>query len=160
GPGLGGVARDGRPADPVQLRSAERSMQQKRIEPFPEIAAAPTMTGGEADPSLEPVQAFLQRFGYLPPGSFRAGTLDDVTAEALALYQRRSRLPVTGVFDEPTRARMTTPRCGMPDPVGLTGFAARCSWTRYDLTYAFDVGTPDIAGTAEFDAVSAAFSTW
>ena len=136
------------------------STRQERIESFPAIAAAPTMTLGEANPALEAVQGFLQRFGYLVPGSFQGGTLDDVTAGALALYQRRHRLAVTGVFDEQTRERMAAARCGMPDPADRTGFAYRCSWTRYDLTYAFDVGTADIAGTDEFQAVAAAFSTW
>jgi hypothetical protein len=118
------------------------------------------MTGGEANPALEAVQGFLQRFGYLMPGSFHGGTLDPVTAEALVLYQRRNGLAVTGVFDEQTRQRMTTRRCGMPDRADRTGFAFRCSWTRNNLTYAFDSGTADVAGTNEFPAVAAAFATW
>ncbi len=62
--------------------------------------------------------------------------------------------------DEQTREPTTVGRCGMPDPADRTGFAFRCSWTRTSLTYAFDLDTPDIPGSAEFQAVAAAFSTW
>jgi hypothetical protein len=135
-------------------------MAGKRIDPVAAIAAAATMTGGEASPTLETVLDFLQRLGYLAPGSFHGGTLDQDTAEALALYQRRNGLAVTGRFDEPTRQRMTTARCGMPDGADRAGFVTRCPWTRYDLTYAFDSGTADVAGAGEFAAVAAAFATW
>ena len=67
---------------------------------------------------------------------------------------------VKPVLDEQTRERVTTRRCAMPDRADQTGFALRCSWTRTNLTYAFDRGTADIAGTGEFEAVAAAFSTW
>jgi len=76
------------------------------------------------------------------------------------LYQRRNGLAVTGVFDEQTRQQMTTLRCGMPDPVDRIEFVTVCSWTRNNLTYAFDTGTADVAGTSEFPAVVAAFATW
>ena len=78
----------------------------------------------------------------------------------MKLYQRRQGLPVTGVFDEPTRAQMSTHRCGMPDLDNSVAFVTRCSWPTPQLTFAFEDGTNDIAGAAEFQAVRSAFATW
>lgn len=90
-------------------------MAQKTARAFPEIQSAPPVAKGQASPQLEPVQAFLKRFGYLPSAAGAVpGALDDPTAEALSLYQRKNGLPVTGVFDEATRAEMSKHRCGMP----------------------------------------------
>jgi hypothetical protein len=48
----------------------------------------------------------------------------------------------------------------MPDAGARPRFAVRCSWTQTSLTYAFDIGTTDVAGIEEFAAVTAAFATW
>src|SRR5687767_6175997 len=98
---------------------------------------------GQADTSFPAVQAFLQHFGYLKRETFDAGTLDDRTSEALAVYQERHALPVTGVFDEATRAQMSKHRCGMPDLDNGVAFATRCAWPTPQITFAFEDGTPD-----------------
>jgi hypothetical protein len=113
---------------------------------------------GQADTSFPAVQAFLQHFGYLKRETFDAGTLDDRTSEALAVYQERHALPVTGVFDEATRAQMSKHRCGMPDLDNGVAFATRCAWPTPQITFAFEDGTPDAAG--EFAAVRSAVASW
>ena len=141
-------------------------MATKSIQAFPEIQAAPTLPKGQADPQFAAVQQFLMRFGYLPsPGAGAGagpavadGQLDNRTSEALALYQKRHALPVTGVFDEATRTQMSKHRCGMPDMVNGVDFSTRCSWPTPQLTFAFEDGTADTAG--EFPAVRAAVASW
>jgi uncharacterized protein YcgI (DUF1989 family) len=138
----------------------------KTVQAFPAVQAAPPLAQGQQDPQFVAVQEFLQRFGYLPSGGAgagpapAAGRLDDPTAAALVLYQRRNGLPVTGVFDEATRAQMSTHRCGMPDLDNGVAFVTRCSWPTPQLTFAFEDGTADVGGAAEFQAVRAAFATW
>ena len=104
------------------------------------------------------VQMFLERFGYLQPGSYDEGRRDHRTTTALAAYQRFAGLEPSGEFDAATREQMITNRCGMPDVT--THFATLGTWERRQLTYAFDIGTPDVPGTGEFEAIRAAFATW
>ena len=127
---------------------------------FVYLAAVPPTSAGERSPGFAKVQAYLRRFGYLRAGSFDAGALDDVTREALVRYQRFFGLPETSVFDEPTRAAMMQARCGHSDPQDSTEFATTCAWNQRNLTFAFDVGTDDVAGTAEFDAIRNAIASW
>jgi hypothetical protein len=122
------------------------------------IPAVPSLARGQQHPALERVQAFLERYGYLRRGSARGATLDDPTSEALALYQQRHALPVTGVFDDATRRQMSMHRCGMPDLDNGVAFATRCAWPTPQLTFAFEDGTADTVG--EFAAVRSAFATW
>jgi hypothetical protein len=134
-------------------------MSTKTSEPFAAIKSARAISKGQEDPTFQPVQEFLQRFGYLRAGSYRARQLDDATSQALTRYQQFHRLTATGILDDPTRAQMTTHRCGMPDvaPFGVR-FSTRCSWPNPSLTFAFEDGTADTAG--EFQAVRKAFATW
>jgi len=106
------------------------------------------------------VQDYLQRFGYLRDETFRDGQLDDPTADALSRFQEYNHLPETATFDEPTRDRMTTHRCGMPDLEDGLAFSTRCAWPNPNLTFAFEDGTGDVAGSAEFQAVRNAFASW
>ena len=135
-------------------------MATKSIQAFPQVHKTPTLEKGQADPQFAAVQRFLERFGYLPSAGAGAGPtvatgqLDDPTSEALALYQRRHALPVTGVFDEATRAQMSKHRCGMPDLDNGVAFVTRCAWPTPQLTFAFEDGTADTGG--EFNAVRAA----
>src|SRR4051812_46070542 len=63
---------------------------------------------------LEPVQYYLQRFGYMAEAE-PSGRLDDATRTSLLRYQRYFGLEPTGHFDDSTRDQMAEPRCGMPD---------------------------------------------
>ncbi len=118
----------------------------------------PLLARGQADPQFPAVQTFLQRFGYLTPATFGVGLLDDQTSSALAVFQERHALPVTGVFDEATRAQMSIHRCGMPDLDNGIAFVTRCAWPTPQLTFAFEDGTADTTG--EFAAVRAALASW
>jgi hypothetical protein len=113
-------------------------MSTKTSEPFAAIKSARAISKGQEDPTFQPVQEFLQRFGYLRAGSYRARQLDDATSQALTRYQQFHRLTATGILDDPTRAQMTTHRCGLPDvaPFGVR-FSTRCSWPNPSLTFAF-----------------------
>lgn len=83
-----------------------------------------------------------------------------MTSEALRKYQEFSSLPVSGHFDTVTREQMMRPRCGLPDLQDGVAFSTRCRWDHTNLTYAFDTGTKDITGGAEWNAIRAAFGTW
>jgi protease II len=138
-------------------------MATRSIHAFPQVHETPTLAKGQADPQFASVQRFLARFGYLPSAGAGgpaavSGLLDDATSQALAVYQRRHALPVTGVFDAATRAQMSKHRCGMPDLINGIEFVTRCSWPTPQLTFAFEDGTADTGG--EFGAVRAAFASW
>ncbi|MFI6284841.1 matrixin family metalloprotease [Streptomyces sp. NPDC051018] len=135
-------------------------MHEKTQAESSDIKAVRTLEKGLSDPGFERVEGFLERFGYLDRGHTARGELDARVSSALKRYQKQNALPVTGDFDEPTRDRMSEPRCGMPDPVSSVAFSAVCAWDRRDLTYAFDAGTSDIPGDDEFGAVRSAFETW
>ena len=55
---------------------------------------------------------------------------------------------------------MTTHRCGMPDLDDGVAFSTRCAWPNPNLTFAFEDGTNDVGGSAEFQAIRNAFATW
>lgn len=135
-------------------------MPEKTTEPFAAIKSAHSMSRGQQDPGFKAVQDFLQRFGYLRANTFKNNQLDDTTAEGLARYQQRHGLAPTGTFDDQTREKMTTHRCGMADLDAGVDFVARCSWPNPNLTFAFEDGTNDVAGAGEFQAVRNAFATW
>ncbi|WP_369264647.1 matrixin family metalloprotease [Streptomyces sp. R35] len=115
---------------------------------------------GDTRAELVHVQRFLQRFGYLERGAYEPQQLDKPTADALRTYQERNSLETTGEFDAGTRDLMTESRCALPDMLDGVAFATRCAWNRRELTYTFDIGTNDTAGTTEFDAVRRALRTW
>lgn len=136
-------------------------MATQSIHPFAEIGALRSTRKGEEQDGLAHVQDFLDRFGYFADkSSCQTGVLDEPTSEAIEKYQRSQGLEVTGEFDEATRSQMTTTRCGLPDLQSGVAFATTCSWNQTELTYAFDTGTNDVAGDAEFQAVRNAFQTW
>src|SRR5687768_16166825 len=129
------------------------NMPDKTTDPFPAIKSAPPVAKNQEAPGFSAVQDFLQRFGYLQPGTFDDNKLDEATAEGIALYQQRQGLVPTGTFDEQVRDQMVTYRCGMPDLDRGIAFSTRCAWPNPNLTFAFEDGTNDIPGSAEFQAV-------
>ena len=132
-------------------------MAEKKSPTSPLTAVGPAKKG-DTGSGIENVQNFLIRFGYLEGGVYEAGNLDDETSAALAKYQEHNTLPVNGEFDETTRELAITPRCGLPDLNGGIDFSTRCAWTKWSLTYRFDVPTSDCVG--EFQAARNAFTTW
>ncbi|MCZ6506926.1 MAG: matrixin family metalloprotease [Acidobacteria bacterium] len=135
-------------------------VKKKLIRAFQEIAEVRPTGKGRSNKELKRVQDFLCRFGYLKKRGFKAGTLDKKTSEALSHYQRAHGRRVTGDFNKATRDQMTTSRCGFPDMNKGIEFSTTCAWDKTDLTFTFDVGTNDVAGQQEFDAVRSAFQSW
>src|SRR5688572_16807279 len=127
-------------------------MTEEQYRAAPYLAAVENTAPGERNPGFSKVQSYLERFGYLGASTARElGVLDDPTAGALRNFQEFFHLPVTGVFDDATREAMMRPRCGLPDMrAGELAFATTCAWADRTLTYAFDTGTGDVAGNAEF----------
>jgi len=135
-------------------------MAPKTVPVSPTVQGVPTLAKGDSNPQFTVVHDFLKRFGYLPPTAERGPQLDERVSAALALYQKGHALPVTGEFDEATRDMMEEPRCGLPDLRAGLKFKTSCSWQAPQLTFAFEDGTGDIAGAAEFQGVRQAFATW
>ncbi|TLM74526.1 matrixin family metalloprotease [Pseudarthrobacter sp. NamB4] len=136
-------------------------MTEEQYSAAPYLAAVHNTAPGESSPGFSKVQSYLERFGYLGPSTPReAGVLDNPTEGALRNFQEFFHLPVTGVFDDATREAMMRPRCGLPDMRGDIAFSTACAWADRTLTYAFDAGTDDVAGTAELDAIRRAIKTW
>ncbi len=143
----------------------------------------PTTLGlakGQSGNDVAALQSYLQRFGYLriasikeefsavlsasnpPSGDY--GRFDAETEEALKNYQAFFKLPVTGVVDEATHAKMREPRCGFPDipsPEGLAKYLAQGHrWNKFYLTYGFQEFTPDLNPTQIREAIAAALDLW
>lgn len=135
-------------------------MTEKTINPFAPIRKVKPTKKGRERKELTHVQDFLHRFGYLDKDSYKPGELDNQTSEALTKYQKASGRRATGEFNKATRDQMTTHRCGLPDMSSGIAFATTCAWDQHEITYAFDTGTNDVGGTAEFQAVRNAFQTW
>ncbi|CAL8321006.1 unnamed protein product [Boreogadus saida] len=65
-------------------------------------------------------EAWLQRYGYLPPADPRMSLLRSARAmqSAIAAMQRHYGLNVTGTLGRSTVDWMKKPRCGVPDQLG------------------------------------------
>lgn len=103
---------------------------------------------GSKAQAVRPVQAYLEKFGYLDgpekpfegddvyvrsgapdhllaePLAALSGVYDEATVEAIRRFQAFAGLEVTGELDEPTREKMNADRCGNPDTLASTESAA------------------------------------
>ena len=156
----------------------------------PTDRSGPTLAElGDKGDLVDDLQAYLRRFGYLTPAEVPAadafatirsrsapvaedGLLDESTVVALQRFQRFAGLPVTGVLDEATVAKMGMPRCGFPDVttgttvrVTATGIAAPFvaqgnRWTTQPITWRIVQSSADLVAAAVRDAFIAAFNLW
>ncbi|MGW7413635.1 matrixin family metalloprotease [Streptomyces sp. NPDC054863] len=133
-------------------------MAKESAAPFAGIAAVQPTKTGESSPGLELVQNFLVRFGYLEEATYQPEELDGQTSTALQKYQGFNGIQESGIFDDSTQRSMTQSRCAMPDLDHGIDFATQCSWKKWSLSFALDVGTADCAD--EFIAVRNAFRSW
>ncbi|KAM3860314.1 matrix metalloproteinase-16-like [Diretmus argenteus] len=122
------------------------------------------------------VEAWLQRYGYLPATDPRMSVLRStrVMQSAIAAMQRRYGLNVTGTLDhstidDSTISWMKRPRCGVPDQLGgASKFSVRKrryaltgqKWQHKHITYSIKNVTPKVGAEETHDAIRRAFDVW
>ncbi|MGW4928609.1 DUF6623 family protein [Agromyces sp. NPDC004153] len=144
---------------------------------------------GDKGKNVTTVQEYLKTFGYLgdvtdvverfgaapfplvegddfatlagQPGEATPGTFDDSTSQAVRRFQQFAGLPITGIVDELTAAKMNQPRCGLPDLPGLAEFATSGrKWATNNIRYAFENFTPDLTSDQITISLAQAFALW
>lgn len=124
----------------------------------------------ETNDEVAKIQQYLARYGYLQ-AAFDPGNLDEPTQQSLRFFQERMGVESTGSVDPETVAALERHRCGVPDvPLVERAFSALppaftlrgCDYEGdfRTLSYAFALGTSDLQGAQEKQAVRDAFETW
>ncbi|XP_061564369.1 matrix metalloproteinase-25 [Cololabis saira] len=121
---------------------------------------------------------WLSRYGYLPPPDPRTSRLQtkEGIENAIRVMQRFGGVKETGVLDAATLKLMSTPRCSLPDIVGVEDMRRRkrrrkryalsgLKWDKTDLTwsihsYPTPSTSPDLPKEAVESLLFRAFKAW